>query len=227
MLDVFKRQRVATDIPATAVSGTELSSDTFRLLSGSPSVNPSAPSAYAVRNTAGSPCMLLIAGDSRQTTISYVPEPEISRSGISACTQDATRYYSALWTDETVSGYSPQVRAVTLPGWLTSNRRSVRTAASTAPGPYPRRFITHAVCVESTIAPRKYRTLGAGKLELQELWPEATAGSGGLVRREAAKRRPAADRRPWPPVEEPATPTPALRCGARSTRSPRHTEPRS
>jgi len=70
MLDVSKRQQVATDMPATAVSGTELSSDTFRLLSGSPSVNPSAPSVYAVRNTAGSPCMLLIAGDTRQTTIS-------------------------------------------------------------------------------------------------------------------------------------------------------------
>ncbi len=117
MLAVFTRAQVATDLPTSAVSGAELSSDTFRLLSGVPSADGATRLVYAVRNTAGSPCLILIIGESRQTTISCVPEPEISRSGMSAYLQDATDYYAVLWqTDGTLSAYGGLVTALTAVG---------------------------------------------------------------------------------------------------------------
>jgi hypothetical protein len=114
MLDVFTRAQVGNDMPTSGVSGAELSSDTFRLLSGVPSADLAAFAIYAVRNTAGSPCLLLIVRESRQTTISCVPEPDIPRSGMSAYLQDATDYYAVLWqTDGTVSSVSGPVTALT------------------------------------------------------------------------------------------------------------------
>ena len=117
MLAVFARAQVATDLPTSAVSAAELSSDTFRLLSGVPSADGATRFVYAVRNTAGSPCLILIIGESRQTTISCVPEPEISRSGMSAYLQHATDYYAVLWQrDGTVSAYAGLVTALTAVG---------------------------------------------------------------------------------------------------------------
>ena len=105
MLDVFSRSRVEADTPRDLGFGLALDSSTFYRLSESPvSVTGAVQLVYAVRDAQGSPCLVLIAGMPRVTTISCVPEADISRSGISAYLQDESMSYSAVWaTDGSVS----------------------------------------------------------------------------------------------------------------------------
>lgn len=111
MLDVFDQAQDARDIPPPRAFGPALIADTFRLLRTSTGVTPggifagATYSVYVAQNTAGSPCLLLIAGTPSITAKSCVSVPKIPNEGISVYLRTPTESYSFVWaTNGSIQG---------------------------------------------------------------------------------------------------------------------------